>query len=214
MSGVEIKADLEWYIATSTERQVLPRCPFATVDKCPRYYQSVLVLGLGSQFTQLDPDENQRLLDKWKKTDVLPAVEEDVLSTSGGHGGINTYWQFCPEVSFERFGWFASSLIGHHHESEREVAHAGLRAELTAEARRILHEELSAGKNLEIEVDISNVDPGSDWRWAWSFLTPRHYTECPLYAPLSVGVSEIVGDRKRPIGFINPTLPRASGDGR
>jgi hypothetical protein len=175
--------NMEWYIATSLARNVLPRCPFTTVDKCPRYYQSVLIISRTGRSAELDPDENSRLFNKWKKTDVWPAVEDDFTSaSSGGDRTPTDFSTMCPEVSFERFGWFASQLIAYGDESEREAAHRRLAAKIE-------------------DIDIVGINPDTDWKWSWRSLSPCHYTECPLYAPLSIGIQGIVGKRKRPIGF-------------
>jgi hypothetical protein len=64
---------------------------------------------------------------------------------------------FCPEVAFERFGWFANNLTRHADEIDSELTARSLSA---------------AGA------------PKSDWRWTWSLVTPMHYTDCPLYSPL------------------------------
>ncbi len=85
------------------------------------------------------------------------------------------FHKFCPEVSFDRFGWFASHLAYHVDEIDVDVAHRNLEAE---GAHR------------------------GDWRWTWALVTPLHYSECPLYSPLLLGVDEI--KTKTQIGFTIP----------
>ena len=170
-----MQPNLGWYIArTSLERNAAPRCPFAMVDRCPRHFQTVSLFGSNGRCTKLDPEDDTRLFEKWKTTDVWPAVQEDATWAFGLSDGPTTYSNLCPEVSFERFGFFASGLSDHADEADTGRAHQHLK-ETGAQA--------------------------GDWRWVWRSLTPRHYTECPLYAPLTIGVSEIVGERKHPIGF-------------
>src|SRR6266478_1120232 len=36
---------LKWYTDISASKSLSPRCPFASVHRCPRYYQSVSLLG-------------------------------------------------------------------------------------------------------------------------------------------------------------------------
>ena len=64
---------------------------------------------------------------------------------------------FCPEVSFERFGVFAVGLHRYADEIDMNLAHSLFRERNTAKA---------------------------DWAWTWASATPMHYTECPLYSPL------------------------------
>lgn len=177
---------MQWYIATSLARNVLPRCPFATADRCPRYYMSALIIGRSGRSTEMDGDENKRLFEKWKTTDLWPLFDEDTPSSSGGQT-MNLFKNMCPEVAYDRFGWFADHLIDYHDETDRERGWKRLAAQLAAKHN--------------VEKEFINIDTHPDWRWGWESLSPLHYTECPLYSPLTSGISEIAGERKRPIGF-------------
>jgi hypothetical protein len=42
--------------------------------------------------------------------------------------------------------------------------------------------------------------PAHDWRSTWSVATPLHYSDCPLYSLLVLGVNETTKSRS-PIGF-------------
>jgi hypothetical protein len=64
---------------------------------------------------------------------------------------------FCPEVSYNIFGLFASGLYPHHGEIDREMAHSRLARE-----------------------KANRDDP----RWDWASVTPRHYAECPEHSIL------------------------------
>jgi len=50
----------EWYANLSRERGVAFRCPFATVESCPRYYQSLSLLGKAGS-TKIPEAEDERL---------------------------------------------------------------------------------------------------------------------------------------------------------
>ncbi len=130
-----------------------PRCPFATVESCPRYYQSLSLLG-NAGGTSIDSAEDQRLIEKWKTSDLWPKTKEQETSISGNN---KFFGNFCPEVSFERFGYFASYLGRYSNELDHDLAHEQL------------------GK-----IGASS----EDYRWAWSSLTTMHFTECTLYSVL------------------------------
>ncbi len=64
---------------------------------------------------------------------------------------------FCPEVVFKKFGYFASYISRFSDETDQDIRH----------------------KMLEEEKQIEN-----DRRWLFSSLSPQHYTECDLYSAL------------------------------
>lgn len=77
------------------------------------------------------------------------------------------YSNFCPEVSYDSFGYFASSLHRYADEIDSDCAHARL------------------GKMKA---------PRGDWRWAWASVRAMHYSECPLYSILRSRTATAVGD--------------------
>ena len=78
--------DLEWYIGVSERKGLLPRCPFASVNRCPRYYESLSLLRLVGT-TAIDPVENDRLFRAWSESDLWPTIGEQATSISGGERG-------------------------------------------------------------------------------------------------------------------------------
>jgi hypothetical protein len=149
--------DVEWYSAESTRLGLKsPRCPFASVHACPRYYQSLSLLG-GAGFTAIGKTEDNALLAKWEKHPLWPVTGEQTTSISGGVGKKNSYDKFCPEVAYETFGLFATFLAPYVGEVDSDIV-----SQLGEEG-------------------ASHDDP----RWIWSCIIPQHYSECPLYSPLS-----------------------------
>jgi hypothetical protein len=73
-----------------------------------------------------------------------------------GWGSGRGYINFCPEVSFDRFGRFASGLTQYYNAQEQ-----------SDEQERDSYKE--------------NIPA---WRANWSSITAMHYTECPLYSML------------------------------
>lgn len=147
---------LEWYTAISARKGLFPRCPFTSVYRCPRFYQSLFLLGKAGS-TEIDEKENNRLHEDWHRSDLWPTTMEQATSVSGREGNLESFSNFCPEVSFERFGLFATDLHNYVDEIDRSVAHSQLARE-------------RAGPE----------DP----RWGWWMISPMHYSECPLYSPL------------------------------
>ncbi len=147
----------EWYLRVSRERGVTPPCPFATVERCPRYYQSLSLLGEAGS-TKMPPDEDERLKTFWEKSEFWPRTGEQATSISGSDRGWHSLSEFCPEVMYERFGLFAKGL-------------------------RKYFDELDRGYAFE-QLEKEGV-PRTHWRWQWEWLKPLHFTECSLYSPLS-----------------------------
>jgi len=150
--------DLDWYLRESSRRRTpSPRCPFASADHCPRYYQSLSLLA-GAGFTGISPTEEKRLLRKWKRSELWPKTDEQASSVSGSGEKPYMFSNFCPEVSFDGFGWFATLLARYADGLDLETAHAQLAAQRA---------------------------DSSDWRWQWSAMSPMHYSGCPVYSVLT-----------------------------
>jgi hypothetical protein len=152
-----IQPTLDGYKETSRREGVLPRCPFASVERCPRFYQSVSLLGQAGFTTPIPPDEDRRLQMAWQRSDVWPRTHEQASSIMGPADDPRHLLNFCPETLFDRFGVFVTNLHGYADESDRDMAQHPLKEENA---------------------------PASDWRWTWASLTPMHYTDCPVYSPL------------------------------
>lgn len=154
-----VQPDLRWYTEISERKGLVPRCPFATVERCPRFYQSLSLLGDVGITTKLAPAEDKRLLGLWSRTDVWPKVAEQETSVSGSDDRHHLFSNFCPEVSFQTFGLFAVSLSRFADEIDRDVRHEALA--------------------------MAGTSHGPDWRWNWEHVQEQHYTDCPLYSVLS-----------------------------
>jgi len=166
MSGQQVQGlsmgqppNLKWYHDAGAARGVHGRCPFATIEACPRYYQSLSLLGQAGS-TAIPESEDARLLAMWKRSDLWPRTMEQATSMFGGKpGNPGFYSQFCPEVSFDRFGHFAVQLGRYADEIDYESAHRRLTAERA-----------------------QSDDP----RWNWQAVTAQHFTDCPLFPVLKM----------------------------
>jgi hypothetical protein len=149
--------DLNWYREIS-ERKFLrePRCPFASVEKCPRFYQSLSLLGTAGS-TAIDKSEDERLLKKWETHYLWPKTAEQETAIFSSEERPFMYSRFCPEVLFERFGLFVSELAEYADGVDRDSA------------QRALDREGAATDS---------------WQRRWPQLTPMHYSDCPIFSTL------------------------------
>src|SRR2546427_5760136 len=158
--------DFEWYAGISSARGLSPRCRFASVERCPRYWQSLSLLSeLGS--TKLDPKREEDLRRRWERSEYWPPTAEYATAIFGPKDKYDQWKapslsKFCPETTYDRFRYFASEMSEYADEIDRAHAHESLAKERA---------------------------PSSDPRWEWAHVRPMHYTECPYYSLLSAGCS-------------------------
>jgi hypothetical protein len=149
--------NLEWSSVISAQRGISSRCPFASVELCPRYFLSVAVLGKAGLTTKIQGDEDARLAHKWEQHPLWPRTGEQDPEVLSFNDKSSSFSQFCPEVMFDIFGLFATHLGRYADELDRDLAHRGLREKAATP---------------------------SDWRWQWASMAEMHYSDCPLYSPL------------------------------
>lgn len=148
--------DKDWYARRSTAQGVSIRCPFANVEHCYRYYDSLSLMGQAGA-TEIPEKEDARLLKKWKKTGLYPATRELSTSISGPPGNPDQFANYCPEVTLEFSGVAASYLSKYADEIDRDNMHRML---------------------------TKHGMPTHDPRWRWSSTSEMHYSDCPAYSIL------------------------------
>lgn len=145
--------DQKWYRNISAELELAPECPCANVHRCPRYFSSMGLLGKARMITAISEDKNSELEEFWRKTDLLPVVEEEDSSISGDERRWTCFSNFCPEVAGSYLGQYASYLCRHADEIDRD-----------------------SGQRIALRDGI----PG-DWRGDWASVSACHYTQCRAY---------------------------------
>jgi hypothetical protein len=148
--------NIDWYRKVSIDLGVPTRCPFASVERCPRYYQSLSSLSSAGH-TEIPPKKDKKLQKKWEKSDLWPTIGEQETLVSGAPERRKTFSNFCPEVAYDRFGFFGSELYPYHDETDQDH-----------------------GINLGAQESL----PSGHWVFNWSHVSKMHYTDCPLYSPL------------------------------
>jgi hypothetical protein len=128
-----------------------------------------LLLGNAGVTTSLSESDIERLGAKWS-TNNATVAEEEASVASWSNKSLASIHNFCPEVSYEVFGVFVSSLATYADEIDRDHAH------------RMLAQE--------------RADRG-DPRWRWSYVTPRHFSECREYSIYATIMSGSTATRTR-----------------
>jgi hypothetical protein len=154
---IPIYPDLEWYASVSERKNLHVRCQYASVHRCPRYFESVALLGDQGIASKMSQTMHDDLLKRWESHELWPVTGETATSISGGDPP-NCFSNFCPEVTFDTFGLFASKVIQFYDGRDRAFREKVLAAE--GEARE------------------------NDWRWNYEHVQQMHYSECPLYSKL------------------------------
>lgn len=147
--------DLAWAAEIASRKGITTRCPFATVHRCPKYFDSLSILA-DAGIARMQKSQIKELLDTWTEHELWPASEEDLASASGG-SPVNCFSAFCPEVSFDYFKAFASHVVKFYADLERDLR-----------AKRL--------QSLGV--------PEDRWEWHFDHLSPMHYSDCAMYARL------------------------------
>ena len=151
-----INPTLEWYKSISARYNLTPRCPFANIYKCPKYYDSLYLLE-GTGATSIADQDIKELNRYWEERKLKFALKEEMPGIAKKNNEFSYLTNYCPEVTCLRFGYFASHLSEFADETARDVRHT--------------------------ELEKRNIDT-NDWRWYFQYLTPLHYTDCSYYSIL------------------------------
>jgi hypothetical protein len=163
---IPVYPDLQWCSSISQKKGISARCPHATVHRCHRHFESTSLLADEGITTRMPKVLHDQLLKKWEAHELWPVNAEGATSISGGRVP-NCFSNFCPEVAFDTFKLFASTVIRFNDELDSDQRHKTLAQEGTYSER--------------------------DWRWNYGHVAPMHYSECPVYSkiPKEKGMPQI-----------------------
>ena len=99
--------DIDWCRELSIKLGVPTRCPFSTVDECPRYYQSLALLSSAGH-TPIATEKDEMLRKKWETSDLWPMIEEQAT----GCQGVGGYRQYAANLGYTHvkvYDWTSSA---------------------------------------------------------------------------------------------------------
>lgn len=157
--------DSSWYRAKSAEVDAPFSCPYANVHKCQRYYASIYMLGEVKMITSVSDGKKAELDAFWAESNLMPVIAEEDTGISGYEGKSSSFSNFCPEVTFTYFGYYASFLARYADEIDRD-----------------------SGQRIAERESVKN-----DWRYEWAFVTACHFLDCGVYGQVDDFNSKGVG---------------------
>jgi hypothetical protein len=69
---IQIYPDLDWYASVSERKNMLARCPYATVHRCPKHFESVWMLSKHGAMTEIPEALHNEFLKKWQSHELWP----------------------------------------------------------------------------------------------------------------------------------------------
>lgn len=117
---MSFEPDIKWYSKISADKSIPTRCPFASVYRCPRYYQCLSLMGEAGS-TRIDKATDERLVERWKRSDLWPVINEQAPVIMG-NVKEQGFLRFCPEVMYDRYGLFVENLHPYSDEIDRDAS--------------------------------------------------------------------------------------------
>jgi hypothetical protein len=111
------------------------------------------MLGEFKIITSISDNKKSELDEFWKHSDMVPVIAEEDTGVGGSKGRPSSFSNFCPEVIYTYFRYYASYLAEYVDEIDKD-----------------------SGQRIAEREKIEN-----DWRYEWGFLTACHFLECSVY---------------------------------
>lgn len=146
--------DKNWYVQESKKHSAMLACPYANAHKCPRYYESVVLLSRIHMISGIPEKKIAELDSFWERTSFSALCDEEVPSiTQNEYEQLHSVNNFCPEVSFKYLNYYADFMHKYADEIDQDFG-----------CKRAEREKLE-----------------NDWRYTWSTVRATFYLDCELY---------------------------------
>ena len=157
-----IHPNLDWYSTVGDQRGKDRRCPFATVNRCPKYFETLVVLEQQYNSPKIPRAIQKSMVKKWREDELWAVTLADKPKAieyrdTGNHLEFRS---LCPEASFEVFELFTSSI-------------SYFKSTLDFKVR---------------ELQIKDTVYGSmHWHWVWQYfhVEPMHFSDCSMFGKIS-----------------------------
>ncbi|MGL4683747.1 MAG: hypothetical protein ACRCV4_12000 [Hafnia alvei] len=146
--------DKNWWEKERNSRNASSVCPYASSHRCPRYYESVVLLSGINMIAGMATEKEKELGEFWKRTNFSSLCDEEVPAiTTKEFGGLSSVRNFCPEISFKYLNYYADYMQKYVDEIDHDMG------------RRIAEED-----NLK-----------NDWKHIWMSVNPKFYLDCDVF---------------------------------
>ncbi|WP_447046156.1 hypothetical protein [Vreelandella sp. H-I2] len=146
--------DKNWWEKERKKRNALSTCPYANSYRCPRHYESLDLLSRINVIAGISSEKKEELTAFWDRTIFSSLCDEELPSVSvNSFGGLSSVSNFCPEISFKYFRYYADYMYEHIDEIDRD---SGVR--------------IAERDKLE-----------NDWKYQWMSVGARFYLDCDVF---------------------------------
>lgn len=147
--------DKNWWDNESHNRNAATVCPYANSHSCPRYHDSVVLLKRSKMIAGITDTKEEELSEYWERTKFSSLCDEELPSVySNENGGISSISNFCPEISYKYFYYYADYMCKYVDEIDQDT-----------------------GVRIAVNDNIKN-----DWKYSWMTVTPRFYLDCDVFS--------------------------------
>lgn len=146
--------DKIWWEQERRKHKAQSVCPYANSHRCPRYFESLVLLSRNKIIAGINDKKEIELEEFWSRTSFSSLCDEEVPAvTTKKYGGISSVSNFCPEVSYKYFNYYADFMHKYIDEIDQDAG-----------------QRIAARDNQE-----------NDWKYTWMQVSPTFYLDCALY---------------------------------